>query len=354
MQNSKSRLEKVAIGSNSFGNATLAREYNHPDLNAIGKSRRISARAGERGVTGMASKKTDKMRLNLRRLREELVSTEESYVKGLDTLTNVYKSPMAERRKKIKVSSDDIKDIFSNLETIVQLHRILLTKFKENPETVIETLHAHAAYFKMYFLNLLLQLFVLCIGGALKAHMHFRYTQFLAGYDKALKTMDVLRKNKNFQSFLLQQQEQGNGNGAVLDMMSYLITPVQRIPRYELLLREILKNTPEEDVAGRDLTEKTYNQIRSIASHINEQKREMENFTKLIKIQIQKNRNKVKERVVYLFNDILLWTNLRNEYKGHMEMKHCKCTSLPNSDAANDGDELKFLVTSKEVMITSL
>jgi len=32
-----------------------------------------------------------------------------------------------------------------------------------------------------------------------------------------------------------------------MDLMSYLIMPVQRIPRYVLLLRELLKYTPQDN-----------------------------------------------------------------------------------------------------------
>ena len=33
---------------------------------------------------------------------------------------------------------------------------------------------------------------------------------------------------------------------ANLDLMGYLITPVQRLPRYKLLLEDLLRNTPED------------------------------------------------------------------------------------------------------------
>lgn len=40
-----------------------------------------------------------------------------------------------------------------------------------------------------------------------------------------------------------------------LDLQSFLIMPVQRFPRYELLLREVLKHTPADHV-DRDSLQK--------------------------------------------------------------------------------------------------
>ncbi|GAB5354949.1 hypothetical protein AAMO2058_000163600 [Amorphochlora amoebiformis] len=291
------------------------------------------------------SDKKAKMARAKEMLEKEFISTETSYVAGLETLIDVYKKPLLALQKKIKVTGDDVKSMFSNVESIHQLHIILLDRFRKNPKEVVKILHNHASYFKIY-------------------------TQYLSGYDKALQTMDSLGKNKKFQEFLVNQREGGEGRGACLDIMSYLITPVQRIPRYEMLVREILKNTEDGD-ASKELIEKTYNQVRSIASHINEQKREVENFTKLIKIQngirgldfalfkpsrhlikegvlhVQRNRERRKERMVFLFSDILLWTNIKSEYKGHIEVQDSKLIEEEDGEDA----EVKFTLVSKGNML---
>mmetsp|Transcript_26847 Transcript_26847/g.52892 ORF Transcript_26847/g.52892 Transcript_26847/m.52892 type:complete len:132 (-) Transcript_26847:182-577(-) len=65
------------------------------------------------------------------------------------------------------------------------------------------------------------------------------YTQFLNGFDGAIRTMDELSSsNKRFRSFL---QSQTQGLKQKSGLMSYLILPVQRLPRYVLLLRELEK-----------------------------------------------------------------------------------------------------------------
>lgn len=77
-----------------------------------------------------------------KRLFDELVATEASYVDGLSILANVYKEPMAKKQKRLKVEPSDISSIFSNLEAIRQLHSLLLKMFKSKPEAIIETLHS--------------------------------------------------------------------------------------------------------------------------------------------------------------------------------------------------------------------
>jgi hypothetical protein len=58
------------------------------------------------------------------------------------------------------------------------------------------------------------------------------YTQFLNNYGKALETINAHRNNKKFQNFLADTRKKGG----LMDITSYMIMPVQRIPRYELLL----------------------------------------------------------------------------------------------------------------------
>ncbi len=54
--------------------------------------------------------------------------------------------------------------------------------------------------------------------------------------------------------------------------MSYLIMPVQRIPRYQLLLRELDKVTEEGHPEKQHLGE-ALQKIEHIAKHVNEEKR---------------------------------------------------------------------------------
>lgn len=65
-----------------------------------------------------------------------------------------------------------------------------------------------------------------------------------------------------------------------LSLRRYLIMPVQRVPRYELLLRELSKFTPEIHVEFESL-KRASEAVAGLASWINEEKRRWEGSEKL-------------------------------------------------------------------------
>ena len=69
-----------------------------------------------------------------------------------------------------------------------------------------------------------------------------------------------------------------------LDLTSYLIAPVQRIPRYVMLLEDLLKYTPQEHEDAEDLRA-AVDKMREVADYVNEKKREAENLNKVLRVQ---------------------------------------------------------------------
>lgn len=68
------------------------------------------------------------------------------------------------------------------------------------------------------------------------------------------------------------------------DLPTLLIMPVQRIPRYELLLREALKHTDERD-ADKALLSKALTGITEINHWINDKKKEQERTVHVFEIE---------------------------------------------------------------------
>jgi hypothetical protein len=64
---------------------------------------------------------------------------------------------------------------------------------------------------------------------------------------------------------------------ANMELTSYLIMPIQRIPRYVLLLTDLFKNTPEGHKDFEDL-KKALAKMESVAEYVNTKKREAENL----------------------------------------------------------------------------
>jgi hypothetical protein len=88
-------------------------------------------------------------------------------------------------------------------------------------------------------------------------------------------------RHKGFRDFLRDQETRPE---VQLQLNALLITPVQRIPRYKMLLEEVIKSTPDGH-PDKDNLEKALKEIESVAWHINEQLREHEDGLMLLDIQ---------------------------------------------------------------------
>ncbi len=70
-------------------------------------------------------------------------------------------------------------------------------------------------------------------------------TQYVNNYDTAIKTISVeLKCNARFKTYYDEMRETPECRKN--DLKAFLIQPVQRIPRYELLLRELIRKTPPD------------------------------------------------------------------------------------------------------------
>lgn len=110
------------------------------------------------------------------------------------------------------------------------------------------------------------------------------YTEYLNGYEECLSvTSEVSRKDGRFRQFTDTVSQKLTENKG-LNLNSYLIMPVQRVPRYVLLLEELRKHTDPKSSEYRQMDE-ALEKIKTIATKINSNKRKMENMTKLVAIQ---------------------------------------------------------------------
>ena len=81
----------------------------------------------------------------------------------------------------------------------------------------------------------------------------------------------------------------------MLDIGDFLIMPVQRLPRLELLLKDQLKNT-ETSSPDYSKNETAYEQIKQMTSSINEHKKQTDSMQRLMAIQQKvKGKNKVRK-----------------------------------------------------------
>jgi hypothetical protein len=111
------------------------------------------------------------------------------------------------------------------------------------------------------------------VGDIFLGMRHFGsiYSAFLAGYDSALSVVMWHQKNNPPMAKLIRACEKQLGN----TIESYLILPVQRIPRYVLLLRAVVQET---DRAHPDsaLCLQAAHKMEAVGTAVNERRREFE------------------------------------------------------------------------------
>jgi hypothetical protein len=211
----------------------------------------------------------------------EFVKTEESYVLGLSELKKYYidtlkHSLMDNKVKKKKVTESEMNIIFGNVEHILTIHQVFLVGLRSRLEEWPMT----------------------NIGVSLSNQVPLmkNYISYVNGYDDAINQLREIRKNSpDFDKYCHAIKKKTAGN---LDIVALLILPVQRLPRYVLLLRELIKNTDENHVDFNNLVS-AKRKIEEVTKEINENKRKHEQ-TQLLN-RIQKNLDYV-DVGIYSFN----------------------------------------------------
>merc|ERR1712228_974177 len=66
-------------------------------------------------------------------------------------------------------------------------------------------------------------------------------------------------------------------------LTNHLILPIQRVPRYMLLLKDLIKRTPKSHKNFKDLNH-ALDVVENVAVTINERKREIENMSQCLQI----------------------------------------------------------------------
>ena len=185
----------------------------------------------------------------------EIQSTEQSYVNTLDALTTCFVQPLKERMSTkafhdIKPDAVDI--LCSNLETLANFHHMFISQLMLVPAAsaaaaaATADAAAPAAPAAPAAAANAASTTPSIPSVFLRFSEFFRlYIPYLNGYEKALNTFNSLHKHKKFQEWLstdvrekLKAHAIANG-ASQLDLLSYMIQPVQRVPRYVLLLKEL-------------------------------------------------------------------------------------------------------------------
>uniref|UniRef100_A0A3Q0R5D1 FYVE, RhoGEF and PH domain containing 3 n=1 Tax=Amphilophus citrinellus TaxID=61819 RepID=A0A3Q0R5D1_AMPCI len=194
-------------------------------------------------------------------IAKELLQTEEAYVKRLNLLDQVFCTKLTEAG----IPQDVITGIFSNISSIYCFHdKFLLPELKtritdewENNPRIGDILQKLAPFMKMY-------------------------GEYVKNFDRAMDLVNTWTQRSSIFKSVVQniQKQDVCGN---LTLQHHMLEPVQRIPRYELLLKDYLKKLPDDALDRKD-AEKALELISTAANHSNAAIRKMEKMHKLLEV----------------------------------------------------------------------
>uniref|UniRef100_A0A4X1UX19 Phosphatidylinositol 3,4,5-trisphosphate-dependent Rac exchanger 2 protein n=1 Tax=Sus scrofa TaxID=9823 RepID=A0A4X1UX19_PIG len=267
----------------------------------------------------------------------ELQKTERDYVGTLEFLVSAFLHRMnqcAASKVDKNVTEETVKMLFSNIEDILAVH-------KEFLKVVEECLHPEPNAQQE-------------VGTCF---LHFKdkfriYDEYCSNHEKAQKLLFELNKIRTIRTFLLNCMLLGGRKNTDVPLEGYLVTPIQRICKYPLLLKELLKRTPRKHSDYAAVVE-ALQAMKAVCSNINEAKRQMEKLEVLEEWQshiegwegsnitdtctemlmcgvlLKISSGNIQERVFFLFDNLLVYC----------KRKHRR---LKNSKASTDGHRYLF------------
>uniref|UniRef100_A0A8C3S259 Phosphatidylinositol-3,4,5-trisphosphate dependent Rac exchange factor 2 n=1 Tax=Chelydra serpentina TaxID=8475 RepID=A0A8C3S259_CHESE len=267
----------------------------------------------------------------------ELLKTERDYVGTLEFLVSAFLQRMiqfAASKVDKNITEETVKMLFSNIEDILAVHKDFLTLVEGclHPEP---NAHHEVGICFLHFKDRF------CI-----------YDEYCSNHEKAQKLLLELNKIRTVRTFLLNCMLLGGRKNTDVPLEVYLVTPIQRICKYPLLLKELLKRTPKKHSDYTVLME-ALQAMKAVCSNINEAKRQMEKLEVLEEWQshiegwegsnitdtctemlmygvlLKISAGNIQERVFFLFDNLLVYC----------KRKHRR---LKNSKASTDGHRYLF------------
>uniref|UniRef100_A0A8C1QUR1 Rho guanine nucleotide exchange factor 17 n=1 Tax=Cyprinus carpio TaxID=7962 RepID=A0A8C1QUR1_CYPCA len=267
-------------------------------------------------------KSSDELSADMRRhVIMTLLDTEQSYVESLRTLIQGYMKPLKHPETSPLCDPSLVDEMFYQIPEIFEHHE----QFLEQVQDCVNQWHD-----KQTIGHVLIQSF----SKEILANI---YSAYIDNFMNAKDAVRIAKEAKPaFLKFLEQSMRENKEKQALGDLM---IKPVQRIPRYELLVKDLLKHTPEDHPDYLFLQDAQKN-IKRLAERINKGRRtaeELERETRVmqeIEAHIEgvehilnpqrkflrqemvvetKTVGGKKDRSLFLFSDLLICTTLKRK-----------------------------------------
>lgn len=189
-----------------------------------------------------------------RKATEEILTSERSYIAQLDKLVNFFVNPL-KTLNLIDIASHT--NLFGQLELIHNINNELLSRLETDLDDVANAFLKLAPFFKIYSVYA----------------FDYRNSMILL--------QNLTTKNAPFRAFLEKTEFRPE---VQQKLNSLLITPIQRVPRYRLLLQQVLLYTSPAD-SDYKIIQESIKQIEISINHINSVVEDQENIQKMLNIQ---------------------------------------------------------------------
>jgi hypothetical protein len=197
----------------------------------------------------------------------EFFMTEITYVENLKRLVSYYVKPLEAILPQTVVMA-----MFGNIKVVIGVNSLFLDKL-ENVLKCQCTITEREQKLADLLLNL--------------AVTFKLYTAYITEFEKSCKLIrEELKRNKKMEQAIKESNAQLREAGcSIFDLNSYNILPIQRLPRYRLLIEDLLRHIPEDHVENRGKVQQARDAICKIVAYCNEKQREMEGSRGLFDIQ---------------------------------------------------------------------
>ncbi|GFR78227.1 guanine nucleotide exchange factor VAV2 [Elysia marginata] len=187
---------------------------------------------------------------------KELLETENNYKVALYMIIEHFIHPL-----KTVLSHSDRETVFAHIEQLYKVHKELYEKLNQSVR------HGHPALPDV-FIQFKSKLLV--------------YGDFCSNLPRAQERIDKICENEMLRTKI--QECETNANEGKFRLRDLLHVPMQRVLKYHLLMRELMKNT-DKDSSERGGLEKALEAMQDLSLYVNEVKRDHEGLQVIQEIQ---------------------------------------------------------------------
>ncbi|XP_057709696.1 FYVE, RhoGEF and PH domain-containing protein 4-like isoform X1 [Corythoichthys intestinalis] len=287
------------------------------------------------------------------KIANELLHTERAYVARLHLLDQIFCQRLTDEAGRGSFPAEVVRNIFSNISSIYSFHSQFLLP---DLEDCIAHWHERPG-----------------LGNVLLQHAPFlrMYADYVRNFDQAMELVRIWTERSSAFRNIIEDIQSQEVCGS-LTLQHHMLEPVQRIPRYELLLRDYVKKLPPT-YPDFEFAHKSLQTISMAANHSNSAVHQAESIKRLLEIyemvgeeevvnptneflregrlvKLAARNTSAMERHLFLFNNFLLCCTPKFSLVGQRFTVRCRIgvDGMQVQETANEDHPYAFQVSGKE------